>query len=139
MAGINPAGEREVLAFRVGERDASRPGRLGGLLEQLKTSGLQPVDLWITDGNQAMLNAVGRKFPAAARQRCIKHKLETVLSCVPDKQRDTVEAELKAIFYQDTRAQADQAVAAFCEKYAKTYPYTELDTLPDWNVTARFE
>lgn len=41
---------------------------------------------------------------------------------LPDKQRDQVEPELKAIFYQDNRQQADQVVAAFCEKYAQVYP-----------------
>jgi putative transposase len=51
------------------------------------------VDLWITDGNQAMLNAVQIKFPASARQRCVKHKTDNVLSYVPDKQRDQVEPE----------------------------------------------
>lgn len=120
VVGINPAGEREVLAFTVGERE--NQGAWEDLLEQLKTRGVQQVDLWITDGNQAMLNAVARKFPQAARQRCVKHKMDNVLSYVPDKQRDVVEPELKAIFYQDSRAQADQAVAAFCAKYAQTYP-----------------
>jgi putative transposase len=74
------------------------------------------VDLWITDGNQAMLNAVQIKFPASARQRCVKHKTDNVLSYVPDKQRDQVEPELKAIFYQDNRQQANQLVEAFCAK-----------------------
>jgi transposase-like protein len=120
VIGINAAGEREVLAFTVGERE--NQGAWEDLLEQLKTRGVQQVDLWITDGNQAMLNAVQRKFPQAARQRCVKHKLENVLSYIPDKQRDALEPELKAIFYQATRAQADQAVAAFCAKYEKTYP-----------------
>ena len=48
--------------------------------------------------------------------------MDNVLSYVPNNQREAVEPELKAIFYQDNRAQADQAVLAFCEKYAKTYP-----------------
>ncbi len=120
VIGINAAGEREVLAFTVGERE--NQGAWEDLLEQLKTRGVAQVDLWITDGNQAMLNAVQCKFPAAARQRCVKHKLANVLSYVPDKHRDQVEPELKAIFYQDNRAQADQVVAAFCEKYRQTYP-----------------
>lgn len=41
---------------------------------------------------------------------------------MPDQQRDAVEPELKAIFYQETPAQADQAVAAFCAKYDTIYP-----------------
>lgn len=120
VIGINPQGEREVLAFTVGERE--NQGAWEDLLEQLKARGVQQVDLWITDGNQAMLNAVQRKFPQAARQRCVKHKIDNVLSYVPDKQREVVEPELKAIFYQDTRAQADQAVAAFGQKFGQTYP-----------------
>src|SRR5260221_4988092 len=120
VIGINEQGKREVLAFTVGERE--NQGAWEDLLEQLKTRGVQQVDLWITDGNQAMLNAVGRKFPKSARQRCVKHKMDNVLSYVPDKQRDQVEPELKAIFYQANREQADQAVVAFSEKYAKTYP-----------------
>ncbi len=120
VIGINAAGEREVLAFTVGERE--NQGAWEDLLEQLKTRGVAQVDLWITDGHQAMLNAVQCKFPSAARQRCVKHKMDNVLSYVPDKQRDQVEPELKAIFYQANRAQADQVVAAFCEKYSQTYP-----------------
>lgn len=120
VVGINPAGEREVLAFTVGERENQTAWE--DLLEQLKTRGVEQVELWITDGNPAMLNAVQLKFPTAARQRCVKHKMDNVLSYVPDQQRDQVEPELKAIFYQDSRAQADQVVAAFCEKYSQTYP-----------------
>lgn len=120
VIGINAAGERQVLAVSVGERE--NQGAWEDLLEQLKRRGVQQVDLWITDGNQAMLNAVQLKFPTSARQRCVKHKMDNVLSYVPDKQREAVEPELKAIFYQDNRQQADQAVAAFCAKYAQTYP-----------------
>lgn len=120
VVGINPAGEREVLAFTVGERENQTAWE--DLLAQLKTRGVEQVELWITDGNQAMLNAVQLKFPTAARQRCVKHKMDNVLSYVPDQQRDQVEPELKAIFYQDSRAQADQVVAAFCEKYSQSYP-----------------
>jgi transposase-like protein len=46
VVGINPAGEREVLAFTVGERE--NQGAWEDLLEQLKTRGVQQVDLWIT-------------------------------------------------------------------------------------------
>ena len=48
--------------------------------------------------------------------------MENVLSYVPNKHRDQVEPELKAIFYQANRTQADQAVAAFCAHYTQTYP-----------------
>lgn len=119
VIGIRPDGVREVLAFSVGDRE-NQPA-WAQLLDDLKDRGVAQVDLWITDGNRAMLNAVEAKFPTAQRQRCIKHKMENVLGYVPQKQRDAVEPELKAIFYQEDRAHAEQAFAAFCAKYAKTY------------------
>jgi len=50
------------------------------------------------------------------------HKIENVLSYVPHKQREQLEPELKAVFYQNSRQQADQVVAAFIEKYERIYP-----------------
>ena len=120
VIGINPAGERSVLAFTVGERENQPVWE--DLLGQLKQRGVESVGLWITDGHQAMLNAIALKFPDTPRQRCVKHKMDNVLSYIPQKQRDQVEPELKAIFYQESRAAADQEWAAFCEKYTALYP-----------------
>lgn len=120
VIGINLAGEREVLAFSVGEKENQLAWEQ--LLDDLKGRGVQHVGLWISDGNPAMLNAIDTKFPDSQRQRCVKHKMENVLSYIPEKQRDQVEPELKAIFYQDSREQADQQVAAFVEKYEPIYP-----------------
>ncbi len=120
IVGINPRGEREVLGFCVGERENQRAWE--DLLADLKRRGVQQVDLWVTDGNQAMLNALALQFPASKRQRCIKHKMENVLGYVPASQQASIEPELKAIFYQDSREKADQELAAFIEKYSGVYP-----------------
>lgn len=120
VMGITEAGEREVLAFSVGDRENQLAWE--ELFEDLKRRGLKEVGLWVTDGHQAMLNALAAKFADTPRQRCIKHKLDNVLGYLPEKQRDQVEPELKAIFYQDSRQQADELAAAFDEKFAKSYP-----------------
>jgi len=120
VVGINLAGEREVLGFTTGDRENEQAWT--DLLEQFKQRGLQTVGLWITDGNQAMLNAIERKFPTAQRQRCVLHKMKNVLGYLPKQQHAAIEPELKAIFYQDNREQADQLLAAFCAKYQKSYP-----------------
>jgi transposase-like protein len=120
VVGINLAGEREVLGFTIGERENQQAWT--DLLEQFKQRGMQQVDLWITDGNQAMLNAIALKFSTAQRQRCVVHKMQNVLGYIPKERRPEVEPELKAIFYQQSRTQADQALAAFCLKFEKHYP-----------------
>lgn len=120
VIGIDVEGKREVLAFTVGERENQKAWE--DLLENLKERGVQTVDLWITDGNKAMLNAIELKFSASQRQRCIKHKMDNVLGYIPEKQQEQVRPELRTIFYQTSRAKADQQAAAFIAKYEKIYP-----------------
>jgi putative transposase len=120
VIGIAETGEREVLAFRVGDRENEQAWK--DLLEDLKQRGVKEIGLWISDGNQAMLNAIAAKFGTAPRQRCVVHKMDNVLSYIPNKQQDQIKPELRALFYQKDRQAADQAVAAFIEKYQKVYP-----------------
>lgn len=120
VVGINEAGEREVLAFTIGDRENQKAWE--DLADDLKRRGLKKVDLWTTDGGPAMINALEIKFPSSKRQRCIRHKMDNVLSYIPKKQYEQVRPELRAIFYQESRQKADQEVAAFCEKYEPTYP-----------------
>ncbi len=120
VVGIDTTGKREVLGFCVGERENQSAWE--DLLEDLKNRGVDQVDLWITDGNQAMLNAIQNKFPASKRQRCVKHKMENVLAYVPEKHQDLIRPELRAIFYQDSRDKANQELAAFIAKYETVYP-----------------
>lgn len=60
-----------------------------------------------------MLNAIALKFPTLQRQRCVRYKIENILSHVPEKQREAVKVELRASFYQQSREQAEQLAAAF--------------------------
>src|SRR5213079_3021410 len=110
VVGITETGERDVLAFRVGDRENEQAWK--DLLDDLKERGVKTIDLWVSDGNQAMLNAITKKFPDSARQRCVVHKMDNVLSYVPTKQQEQLKPELKALFYQKDRQAADQAVAA---------------------------
>ncbi len=120
VIGITPSGEREVLAFSIGDRE--NQGAWDQLFEELKARGVERIGLWITDGHQAMLNALAAKFPTSQRQRCIKHKLENILSYLPKTQHDQVYPEFRAIFYQDNLDQAQQLIAAVRAKYEKIYP-----------------
>lgn len=126
VIGIDGDGKREVLAFSVGERENQAAWE--DLLENLKSRGVETVDLWVTDGNRAMMNAIQNKFPASQRQRCIRHKMENVLGYIPEKHHELVRPELKAIFYQNNREKADQEVAAFIARYNQVYP-TAIDCL----------
>ena len=136
LIGITVEGVREVIAFTTGERE--NQGAWENLLADIKARGVQAIDLWITDGHQAMLNAIALKFPPSRRQRCIKHKMDNVLSHIPEKQREVVRQELRAIFYQKSRVQADQVAAAFKEKYRSIYPSAIACMQRDWEACLTF-
>src|SRR5215470_11940252 len=120
VIGISATGERDVLAFGVGDRENEQAWK--DLFDDLKARGVKEIGLWVSDGNKAMLTAIAAKFGAAARQRCVMHKMDNVLSYIPTKQQEQIKPELKALFPQRDRQAADQAVAAFIEKYQKVYP-----------------
>ena len=77
IIAINPKGEKELLGFTVGDKENQHAWE--DLLADLKARGLTQVDLWITDGHQAMINAIKRQFPESKRQRCVVHKMELSL------------------------------------------------------------
>lgn len=120
VIGIKPDGEREVLGFSVGDRENQQAWE--GLFEDLKVRGVREVGLLITDGHQAMLNALASKFPDVQRQRCIKHKMQNVLGYLPKKHRHVIGEELKAIFYQENEQDARRVADAFCLRYERDYP-----------------
>lgn len=120
VIGIDETGKRDVLGFCSGDRENQQAWE--ALLDNLKERGLKQVDLWITDGNKAMMNAIESKFFNARRQRCIRHKMANVLGYVPKEQHDRVEPELRAIFYQENLEKAQQTAAAFLLKYETVYP-----------------
>ncbi len=136
LIGITVEGQREVIAFTNGERE--NQGAWEDLLSDIKERGVQTVDLWISDGHQAMLNAIGLKFPASKRQRCVKHKMDNILSHVPETQREAVRQELRAIFSQANRTKADQVAAAFREKYQPLYPSAIACMDRDWEACLTF-
>jgi transposase-like protein len=78
VVGIAESGQRDVLAFRVGDRENEQAWK--DLLDDLKGRGVKAIDLWVSDGNQAMLDAITKTFPDSARQRCVVHTMDNVLS-----------------------------------------------------------
>lgn len=120
VIGIDLEGKRDVLGFSTGDQENQQAWE--ALLTDLKDRGLEKVDLWISDGGKAMINAIESKFLNPKRQRCVRHKMENVLGYIPNEHHDQVYPELRAIFYQENLEKAQQTAAAFLVKHENTYP-----------------
>ncbi len=118
--GVDLEGKKEVLALRVcAEED--KAGWLS-LLQDIRTRGATQVDLLVTDGHDGLLAAVSELFSATPRQRCLVHKQRNVLSAIPRREREEVQAELSGIWKQEKKEDALANLQAFKAKYAQRYP-----------------
>ncbi len=84
--------------------------------------GATQVDLLVTDGHDGLLAAIGELFSATPRQRCLVHKQRNVMSAIPRREREEVQAELVGIWKQEKKEDALANLQAFKAKYAQRYP-----------------
>jgi putative transposase len=101
--GVNTDGRREVLGVATGASEAEVFWK--GFLRSLADRGLRGVRLVIADDHKGLRAAASKVFHAGL-QRCRVHWMRSVLAHVPAKQRAAVVAMLKAIFAQETAADA---------------------------------
>ena len=59
-------------------------------------------------------------------------------SHVPDKYRKAIHAELRTIFYAESRVEAEQAAAAFIERHRRQYPSAVACLQRDWEACLTF-
>src|SRR5947207_3257171 len=118
--GVDLEGKKEVLALRAcAEED--KEGWLS-CLQDMRTRGAIQVDLMVTDGHDGLLAAVGELFSATPRQRCLVHKQRNIMSAIPRREREAVQAELTGIWKQEKKEDALVNLNAFKAKYAQRYP-----------------
>ena len=80
------------------------------------------MDLIVSDGHDELLAAVAQLFAATPPQRCLVHKQRNVLSAIPRRERDDVQAELVGIWEQPNKQEAVIQLAAFQARYSQRYP-----------------
>ncbi len=112
--GVDLAGHKEVLALRACAEE-SKEGWLS-LLQDLRTRGATQIDVIVTDGHEGLLSALSQLFAATPRQRCLVHTQRNVLSAIPRREREEVQAELVGIWDQPTKQEALTQLAAFKAK-----------------------
>jgi len=118
--GVDLEGKKAVLALRA----CAEEDKEGGLsvLQDMRTRGATQVDLMVTDGHDGLLAAVGEQFSATPRQRCLVHKQRTIMSAIPRREREEVQAELTGIWKQEKKEDALANLNAVKAKYARRYP-----------------
>lgn len=118
--GVDATGTKEVLAMIVAGSESVEGWQ--SLLDDLTNRGLRQIDLVVTDGDEGLISALRRTFPAAKRQRCVTHKMRNVFAKVGPRGKQELAAALKAIFAQPSLACAREHLEAFQLRYETSYP-----------------
>lgn len=119
--GVLEDGSFETLS--IATRNSESDKAWGSFLYDLKHRGLKDPLLVVSDGNHGVITAIENHFPEAWRQRCVRHKTENVLECVPPEDQENVRRDLDKIFYGATSLeQAKLACAEFRRKYHSVFP-----------------
>lgn len=120
-------GSFQVLSIGLG--NAESKGVWMNFVADLKSRGLRDPLLAVSDGNEGVIQAIEANLETSYRQRCVKHKMDNVLACVPKEKHDEMGEDLNPIFYGSTSLeQAKAHVQAFRKQYSKIYP-TAVDCL----------
>ena len=118
--GITMTGQKEVLGMWVANTEGAKFWL--HVLTELKNRGVRDIFIGCVDGIKGFPEAMEAVFPATQVQLCLVHMVRHSLSYVGWKERKAVAADLKAVYRAATVAEAEQALAAFEQKWDRKYP-----------------
>jgi len=118
--GICENGRRVLLHLALGNKESHADWL--DFLRDMVARGL-PVPLTMTsDGAPGLLRALGEVFPQSLRIRCWRHKMENVLTKLPESAKQEVKAWLVAVRDAPTPEAGRQAAAETLTRFEREYP-----------------
>ena len=115
--GVREDGQKVLLSLEIASSESTASWT--SMVEGLSNRGLQAPAVVIMDGNQGLLNAVKSQWPTSLPQRCIKHKLENLLSKAPQHCHAELKRDYSAITHADDADGAHKAYDTFVRKWQR--------------------
>lgn len=120
VLGVNAEGYKEILGIWVGGNESGKFGL--GVLNDLKSRGVQKVNLFCVDGLSGFKQAIEAVYPFANIQRCIIHQIRSSTKFVSYKHIKEYVSGLKKIYGAVTEESALESLIEWKEKWGKLYP-----------------
>ncbi|MEO6700544.1 MAG: IS256 family transposase [Jatrophihabitantaceae bacterium] len=130
--GITTSGAPVFVALAAGGSEST--DAWGDFLDELKTRGLRPPLLVISDGASGLINATESSLPRSLRQRCLIHRCRNYLAKLPAEAQGEMRDAYWAIFDTDELiaagmspgpelvAAVQRRIDAFAEQYGRAFP-----------------
>ena len=117
--GINMEGQKEVLGLWSSANEGAKFWL--SVLTEIKARGVQDIFIACVDGLNGFPQAIEAAFPKTTVQLCIVHMVRASLRFTSWKDAKEVVADLKMIYRAASRADAEQQLALFIDKWDKKY------------------
>ncbi len=134
--GINREGEKELLGLWLAQTEGARFWL--SVMTELKNRGVQDILLACSDGLKGFAQAIEAVYPQTRVQLCIVHQVRHSLRYVSWKQRKAVAADLRRIYSASTLTEAEQALAAFAERWDQEHPDISQSWRNNWERLSVF-
>lgn len=136
VLGINLDGYKEILGIWIGENESSKFWL--GVLNELKSRGIQDVYLFCVDGLNGFREAIGAVYPKAGIQRCIIHQIRSSMRYVNYKHMKAFAADLKEVYTAVTEDESLERLMTFKEKWGSKYPAAIKSWEDNWDILSTF-
>ncbi len=124
VSGVRPDRTREVLAIVNKPAESAEGWR--DIFRELRSRGVQKVDLVVGDALTGIEDAVAAEFPGISHQLCVTHLKRNVLKEIRPKDKAEIAGDLEGVFNpdnpEDTPGKAWKRWEGFIEKHGKKYP-----------------
>lgn len=120
VAGINDAGRREILTWRLA--DVESEDTWTEVFRELKQRGVQGVQWLVSDGHAGIRAAVRTQFTGVAWQRCWTHFMRNALNKVGHKHKDAFAKQLIAARKFDDVQTCLMEAERVAARWEKDYP-----------------
>ncbi|WP_429106288.1 IS256 family transposase [Aeromonas allosaccharophila] len=129
--GINMEGHKELLGLWLAETEGAKFWL--SVLTELKNRGLEDILIACVDGLKGFPDAIAVEYPQTKVQLCIVHMVRNSLRYVSWKDYKAVTADMKQIYHSATEREAQQALAAFGERWDSQYPQIARSWQSNWD------
>ena len=117
--GIKPNGHKEVIDYRIAPSENVE--NWTEMLQDMKSRGLEQVELFLSDGVVGMKTVLEKTYPKAHFQRCLVHVMRNICAKVRVDDRKNIMNEFKQIHQQPNKEAAIKVLHAFYDKWNRAY------------------
>jgi putative transposase len=136
IMGVNIEGKKDILGIWIGDNESSKFWL--GVLNELKTRGVETVLMFSVDGLTGLKEAIQAVYPKSEIQRCIIHQLRNSFKYVSYKDLKAFSQDFKKVYTAISEEEALGNLYDIKEKWGKQYPFAFRSWESNWDVLCPF-